>query len=131
MKQATWKVGWYSRVILTIIAVSLVGLLVRQLPKKVEAQRSRSMRVDVVKIDVIDLRTSLMIYLEQEKKLEREGELPIIPDRRMRDLAQRTYDHYGSNVRQLLTHVLAYKYALDYRVKFMNDDFIILEAEYK
>lgn len=109
-----------------------MGLLVRQLPKKVEAKPGYgNVKVDVMKIDAIDLRTNLMIYLEQEKKLEREGELPIIPDRRTRDLAQRTYDHYGSSVRQLLTQVLAYKYALGYRVKFMNDDFIILEAEYK
>ena len=38
MEKVTWKVGWYSKVVLTVIAVSLVGLLVRQLPKKVEAK---------------------------------------------------------------------------------------------
>ncbi len=39
MKQATWRVGWYSKVVLTIIAVSLVGLLVRQASIKVKAEQ--------------------------------------------------------------------------------------------
>lgn len=37
MRPATWSVGWHSKVVLTIIAVSLVGLLVKELPRKVAA----------------------------------------------------------------------------------------------
>jgi len=39
MRQATWRVGWYSRVVLTVIAVSLVGLLLGQAPIEVEAEQ--------------------------------------------------------------------------------------------
>ena len=38
MRQATWRVGWHSKIVLTVITVSLVALLVRQLPGKVEAK---------------------------------------------------------------------------------------------
>ncbi|MBA7666408.1 hypothetical protein ES703_74488 [subsurface metagenome] len=39
MKQRSWKVGWYSKVVLTVIAVSLGGLLVRQAPIEVKAEQ--------------------------------------------------------------------------------------------
>jgi len=39
MKQATWRVGLYSKVVLTVIAVSLVGLLVRKAPIEVKAEQ--------------------------------------------------------------------------------------------
>ena len=128
MKQATWRAGWYSKVILTIIAVSLVGLLVRQLPKKVEAQRYGNIRVDVVELTVPDLRNELEVYLEQDKKWEKEGKLPFL-DPRLRALAQKVFDYPNPDIKRLLDSVLAYKYALGYRVKLMTDDFIILEAE--
>jgi len=48
MRQATWRVGWYSKVILTIIAVSLVGLLVRELPRNVEAKPGRESKAPYV-----------------------------------------------------------------------------------
>lgn len=39
MKQATWRVGLYSKAVLTIIAASLVGLLLGQAPIEVKAEQ--------------------------------------------------------------------------------------------
>ena len=129
MKQSTWRVGLHSKVILTVIAASLVGLLVRQLPGKVEAKPEyRKPRVDVVELSLRDLRNELEAYLEQDKEWEKEGRLPFL-DPRLRGLAQKVFDCPDSGIRRLLDSVLAYKYALGYRVKLMTDDFIILEAE--
>jgi len=36
-KRAMWKVGWYSNIVLTVIAVSLVGLLTKQVSLQVQA----------------------------------------------------------------------------------------------
>lgn len=44
MNQATWRLGLYSKVVLTVIAVSFVGLLVGQLPRRVEAQAENPRR---------------------------------------------------------------------------------------
>ncbi len=128
MRQATWRLGLYSKVVLTIIAVSLVGLLVRQLPKKVEAQRYGNIRVGVVQLTVSLLRNELQVYLEQDKEREKEGRLPLL-DPGLKALAQRIFDYPGSDIKQLLDSVLVYKYALGYRAKLMTADFIILESE--
>jgi len=44
MTQVTWGIGWYSKGVLTVIAVVLVGLSVGQLPGKVEAEPERNHR---------------------------------------------------------------------------------------
>lgn len=129
MKQATWRLGLYSKVVLTVIAVSLVGLLVRQLPGKVEAKPEyRKPRVEVVALNVPDLRGNLDTHLKYEAILEKEGKPPLIDPERTA-LAQRISEETRSGPESLLHHVLTYKYAMGYRVKFMTDDFIILESE--
>lgn len=132
MRQATWSVGWYSKVVLTIIAVSLVGLLVRQLPGKVEAKperyRNPGISVVAVALDVPDLRGALNVFLSYDDKLEKEGKTPIL-DRKWRELVGREILQTRAGRKSLLDAVLHYRYAMGYRVKLMNDDFITLESE--
>lgn len=123
MKQTTWRIGWYSKIVLTVIAVSLVGLLVRQLPEKVEAEPEwRTPGVTVLSTDYTSLRGVLGVRLKLEK------EKPIL-SRPQRDLAQMVFDNPYAPDEQVLEYVLVFDYARGYRVKFMTDDFIILEAE--
>ena len=99
-----------SRIILTIIGISLVGLLVKQLPEKMEANPEYSVLwIKVISLDYKDLKNNLniLVNLDKEKPF-----LRLYPGDR--DLAE---------------YVLAFEYALGYRVKFVTDDFIILESE--
>ena len=124
MKSATWGVGLYSKVVLTVIAVCLVGLLVRQLPEKVEANPASygTSGVTVLSRDYISLRNMLQIHLKLDK------ERPILlPSQR--DLAQEIFDNPYAGYEQILHFVLVFKYAMGDRVKFVTDDFIILESE--
>ncbi|MBA7491094.1 hypothetical protein ES702_01639 [subsurface metagenome] len=127
MNQATWRVGWYSKVVLTVIAVSLVGLLVRQLPGKVEAKPGYG-TPGVIELTVPKLRRDLRVYLANDDELIKKGELPVVGSKR-RALAQKVYDYLPADVEQLLRQVLHYEYAMGYRVKFVSDSLIILEYE--
>ncbi|MBA7496201.1 hypothetical protein ES702_06799 [subsurface metagenome] len=124
MKESGWRVGRYNKVVLTIIAVSLVGLLVRQLPKKVEASPSVDVGVDVISTEYSSLRSSLNVVVTYDQ----ENPLRSL-DPSLRELAQKINEAPLPSFDMVLENVLAYKYALGYRVKFATNDFIILERE--
>ena len=114
-----------SRIILTIIGISLVGLLVKQLPEKMEANPEYSvLRIKVISLDYKDLKNNLniLVNLDKEKPF-----LRLYPGDR--DLAEKVATSPSPSRDMLLEYVLAFEYALGYRVKFVTDDFIILESE--
>ena len=125
MKQTTWRMGLYGKVVLTIIAVSLVGLLVRQVPRKVRAKpQYTNARVGVLCTDYTSLRSDLEIRVNYDK------EHPLITlDLGDRELARKALERPYTAYKTILQYVLAYQYALGYRVKFVTEDFIILEYE--
>ena len=131
MKPATWRVGLYSKVVLTVIAVSLAGLLVRQLPRGAEAKPEirRDSRVKVIELNVPNLRSKLGTHLEVEKDQVEKGNIAPLLTSEERALAQRLYEYPSASFEHLLGGVLWYEYAVGYRVKFATDDFIILESE--
>ena len=123
MRQATWRVGLYAKVVLMVIAVSLVGLLARQLPKKMEARAEGTANVRVLAMHHDSLRGLLEELVTYEKK---KGS---ILDQRARKLAKKALEDPSISSRSVLEWVLTYEYALGYRVKCMTNEFIILEAE--
>lgn len=124
MKETTWRIGRYNKVVLTIIAVSLVGLLVRQLPKKVEANPSIDVQVDVISTEYSNLRNLLDVSVTYDKKNPLRYLNP-----NLRELAWEVNEAPLPTFDSVFKYLLAYKYALGYRVKFATNDFIILESE--
>ena len=73
MKQATWRVGLYSKVILTIIAVSLVGLLLEQTPVEVKAEQELN---EITNEFLLILFTEDLITEFMEKAVSKLGPYP-------------------------------------------------------
>jgi len=127
MKQRTWKVGLCSKIILTVIAVSLVGLLVKQFPEKLEANSyvspggrtpnrflKEELRVparyevyylSLADKDIIDTLCSVVVA-EKALSLARDGT---------------KWEQINAILKEL--------YELGFRVKFVTDSFIILEYD--
>jgi len=70
--------------------------------------------------------TILRSALEMRVELNKESQLLFGSDR---DFAQEVFDNPYAAYSQVLLSVLLFDYAMGHRVKFVTDDFIILEAE--
>lgn len=114
MRLKTWKVGWYGKVVLTITAVSIVGLLVRELPKSVEAKAERENKAPYVYF--IGLR-------ERDIDEAMDWTVAGVTATRLKDASR--YERVNAILRSL------YARPEKFRVKFATDDFIILESESK
>ena len=130
MRQATWRLDWYSKVILTVIAVSLVGLLVRQFPGKVEARLEERAPIVVVNMSTANC-GELAAQLDGLSLL---GILPPRVDTIIKGLKERFNEEKLIDVSivgrdGLLQWVLEYYYTEGWRIKFIAGDLIFLEVE--
>ncbi|TET59114.1 hypothetical protein E3J48_08235 [Candidatus Aerophobetes bacterium] len=129
MKQGAWRIGWYSKVALTVIAVCLVGLLVRQLPRKVEAKPKWRAPVAIVNMAEV-YKKGLAAHLDA---LSQAGELPVEIDRGVKGMKSHFNEKELRNVPisqdTLLEWILQFYYTEGYRIGFITGDLIILEAE--
>ncbi len=116
MKQAVWSVDWYSKVVLTIIAISLVGLLVRQLLGKVEVKPERENKAREV------------FFLELHPAGREDALLHIVDGETYTRLKDAQGDIQVNAVLDSLYSGEKYRQE-KFRVKFVTNDFIILESE--
>jgi len=116
MKRATWSVGWYSKVVLTIIAISLVGSLVRQLPGKVEAKPERENKAREV------------FFLELHPAGREHALLHTVNGETYTRLKDTRGDIQVNAVLGSLYSGEKYRPG-KFKVKFVTNDFIILESE--
>jgi len=122
MSQATWRVGWYSKIILAVIAVGLATLLIRWMPIRIEAKQS-------IGTDFLVVQTTSKGSLSAKVMKKIAKRLGVWKDISNRSEKVGYEPDYGLMMvpdlcLEILLEVLCDK---GYEIKFATSDFIILE----
>lgn len=125
MKQRTSRVGLYSKVVLAAIAVSLLAFLVKWIPVRTEAKQGLVADIIVVTISHEDQLNCVAMRIAAErlgilKELNNQIEKAGYDD--PRDYIWRMP---SGECLEILLEILCNK---GYEMKFVTDDFIILES---
>ena len=111
------QVGWYSKIVLTVIAVSLLGLLMKPVLNVTAKSKTQT--------EYVVMETNYQGLAEAAIRLGISSEISDKAERMKQRLG--VVQDLGRGV--FFEWMLEDLYAKGYRIKFITDDFVILEAK--